>query len=310
MHDNDRFDGIYDFVAAVRLGSFAAAAAERGVTASGVGKSVSRLEARLGTKLLHRTTRRLALTEEGAAYYDLCVQMLDDLDHMESSLGSGPQAPAGRLRVDLPAAFGRLHVLPTLLDFAAQNPRLDLAVTFSDRTVNLIEEGIDLSVRIGALNNDADLVARRLGTQRLMICAAPAYLAQHGTPAKREQLEEHDCIIGWRRQGPPTWMLRAGDGSVAEIAQPIRVRHALRDGQAMLDAVLAGAGLCQLPTWLIDAHLQSGALVPVLDEYAGGEMPIHAVWPVTRYLKPKLRAAIDVLTAMAAAPNPVFHPAR
>lgn len=308
MHDNDRFDGIHDFVAAVRLGSFAAAAAARGVTASGVGKSVSRLESRLGTKLLHRTTRRLSLTQEGTAYYDLCVQMLDDLDEMESSLATGRQSPAGRLRVDLPAAFGRLHVLPTLLDFAAQHPRLNLAVTFTDRTVNLVDEGIDLAVRIGALNNDADLVARRLGTQRLLICAAPSYLARHGAPLRREQLAEHDCIVGWRRQGPPTWLLRAADGGA--IVQPIRVRHEFRDGQAMLGAVLAGAGLCQLPTWLIDTHLRSGALVPVLDDYAGGEMPIHAVWPVTRYLKPKLRAAIDALSAMAAAPNPVFHPTR
>jgi DNA-binding transcriptional LysR family regulator len=308
MTDNDRFDGIYDFVAAVRLGSFAAAAAERGVTASGVGKSVTRLESRLGTKLLHRTTRRLALTQEGTAYYDMCVQMLGDLEEMESSLSTGRQSPAGRLRVDLPAAFGRLHVLPTLLDFAAQHPRLDLAVTFTDRTVNLVEEGVDLAVRIGALNNDADLVARQLGTQRLLICAAPAYIARHGAPLTREQLGEHDCIIGWRRQGPPAWMLRAPDGDT--IAQPIRVRHEFRDGQAMLDAVLAGAGLCQLPTWLIGTHLQSGELVTVLDEHAGGEMPIHAVWPVTRYLKPKLRAAIDALTDMAAAPNAVFHPTR
>lgn len=257
MHDNDRFYGIHDFVAAVRLGSFAAAAASRGVTASGVGKSVSRLESRLGTKLLHRTTRRLALTQEGTAYYDMCVQMLDDLEEMESSLATGRQS---------------------------QHPRLNLAVTFTDRTVNLVDERVDLAVRIGALNNDADLVARRLGTQRLLICAAPSYLARHGAPLRREQLAEHDCIVGWRKQGPPTWLLRTADGGA--IAQPIRVRHEFRDGQAMLGAVLAGAGLCQLPTWLIDTHLRSGAMVPVLDDYAGGEMPIHAVWPVTRDLKP------------------------
>ncbi len=308
MHDNDRFDGIYDFVAAVRLGSFAAAAAERGVTASGVGKSISRLEARLGTKLLHRTTRRLALTQEGTAYHDMCAQMLDDLDELESGLTTGRQTPAGRLRIDLPAAFGRLHVHPTLLALCLRHPRIDLSVTFTDRTVNLVEEGIDLAVRIGAMNNDADLVARRLGTQRLLICAAPSYIARHGTPLARDELTKRDCIVGWRRQGPPTWMLKEADGT--SIAQPILVRHEIRDGEAILYAALAGAGLCQLPTWLIDAHLESGALVAVLDEYAGSEMPIHAVWPVTRYVKPKLRAAIDALAAMAAAPNPVFHPTR
>ncbi|PIF09226.1 LysR family transcriptional regulator [Janthinobacterium sp. 13] len=307
MHNDDRFDGINDFVMTVKLGSFAAAAAAQGVTASGVGKSVSRLEARLGTKLLHRTTRRLTLTPEGRTYYDMCVQMLEDLEATEHGLIVGQQVPTGRLRVDVPAAFGRRHILPTLLALAEQHTGIELAVTFTDRTVNLVEEGIDLAVRIGALNNDADLVARQLGTQRLLICATPSYLARHGTPQVRDDLARHDCIVGWRRQGPAVWLLREADGSSTE--QAIRVRHALRDGEAMLAATLAGAGLCQLPTWLIDAHLASGQLVPVLQQHAGGEMPIHAVWPATRYVKPRLRAAIDALVALAAAPNPVFHPA-
>lgn len=306
MQNGDRFDGIHDFVTAVRLGSFSAAAAELGVTGSGIGKSVSRLEARLGTKLLHRTTRRLTLTQEGTTYYNACVQMLGDLDETESGFSTGHESPAGRLRIDLPAAFGRRHVLPTLLALAARYPRIDLSVTFTDRTIDLVNEGVDLSVRIGMLNNDGDLVARQLGTQHLLICAAPAYLARHGTPVAREELMQRDCIVGWRRQLPMTWLLKEADGTATE--QAIAVKHEFKDGEAMLSAVLAGAGLCQLPTWLIDEHLQSGALVPVLDQYSGGIMPISLVWPKTRYVKPKMRVVIDALAAFAAAPNQIFHP--
>lgn len=303
MQNHDRFDGINDFVMAVRLGSFSAAAAQLGVTGSSIGKSVSRLEARLGTKLLHRTTRRLTLTQEGTTYFAACTQLLGDLDETESSMTTGQQAPEGRLRIDLPAAFGRRHVLPTLLSLAAQYPRLDLAVTFTDRTVDLVSEGIDLAVRIGKLNNDADLVARRIGTQRMVICAAPSYVALHGAPREREELATRDCIVIWRLA---TWFLKEPDGTTTH--ETVHARHAFRDGEAMLNAVLAGAGLCQLPTWLVDEHLQSGALVTVLDQFAGAEMPIHILWPRTRYVKPKMRAAIDALSSMAAAPNSVFHP--
>jgi DNA-binding transcriptional LysR family regulator len=306
MHSDDRFDGINNFVTVVRLGSFSAAAATLGVTGSGVGKSVSRLEARLGTKLLHRTTRQLTLTQEGTTYYNACLQVLGDLDETESSLSSGLQPPAGRLRVDLPAAFGRRHVLPALLALAAQYPRVDLSVTFTERTVDLINEGIDLAVRIGTLGKDADLVARRLGTQHLRICAAPSYLERHGSPIDKDELTQRDCIVGWRHQAPATWLLKECDGT--ETKQAIGVKHEFRDGEAMLSAVLAGAGLCQLPTWLIDEHLQSGALIPVLGQYAGGEMPIHVIWPRTRYVKTKMRVAIDALTELAAAPNQIFHP--
>lgn len=306
MHDNDRFDGIYDFVAAVRLGSFAAVAAERGVTASGVGKSVSRLEARLGTKLLHRTTRRLTLTQDGSTYYAVCLQVLDDLDESENGMSTGHQSPTGRLRVDLPAYFGRRHVMPTLIALSAKYPRIDLSVTFTERKVNLVDEGVDLAVRIGSLDNDADLVARRLGTQRLVICAAPSYLEKHGVPESKDELTQRDCIVGWRSRQRATWLMRESDGTVLE--QPVAGRHEFGDGEAMLAGVLAGCGLCQLPTWLVREQLLSGSLVPVLGQYEGAEMPINLIWPVTRYIKPKMRAAIDVLAALAAPPNPIFHP--
>ncbi|MED5545220.1 MAG: LysR family transcriptional regulator [Pseudomonadota bacterium] len=306
MDVQDRFAGLTEFVTTVRLGSFAAAARELGVTGSAVGKSVTRLEARLGTKLLHRTTRRLTLTGEGQVYLDACQRILDDLDGTELAMASGRDTPVGTLHLNLPAAFGRRHVMPILLELTAQYRHLDLSVMFTERTANVIEEGIDLAVRIGTLGNDADLTARRLGTQRLLICASPDYLARHGAPRSPEELTQRDCIIGWRRVPRPVWLLK--DKAGGEVAQEVKVRHEFSDGEAILAAALAGEGLAQLPDWLIEKELASGALVPVLEECAGAEMPIHLVWPSSRYEQPRLRIVIDALAAAAQLPGSGFTP--
>jgi DNA-binding transcriptional LysR family regulator len=306
MSQENRFDGIVEFTETARTGSFTAAASTLGITASAVGKSVTRLEARLGTKLIHRTTRSLTLTNEGERFLASCVHILEELDGAETSLATGRNIPVGRVRIDLPAAFGRRHVLPVLIDLSTRYPRLDLSVMFSERTVDIIAEGTDLSVRIGELRDDAGLAARRLGTQQLLICASPSYLARQGEPLEPEELMQRDCITGWRGAQPTRWLLRTADGR--SVAQDIHVRHEFSDGEAMVEAVLAGCGLCQLPTWLISDHLQSGALVPVLKKYAGGEMPIHAVWPQSRYMKPKLRVLIDALASAAQVEDSGFRP--
>ena len=306
MDTQDRFSGLMEFVTTVRQGSFAAAARELGVTGSAVGKSITRLEARLGTKLLHRTTRLLTLTAEGQLYLDACQRVIDDLEGTELAMASGRDTPVGTLHLNLPAAFGRKHVMPILLDLTARYRHLDLSVMFTERTANVIDEGVDVAVRIGALGNDADLTARRLGTQRLLICASPDYLARHGAPTTPEELTQRDCIIGWRRVLRPVWLLK--DEAGGEIAQEVKVRHEFSDGEAIVAAVLAGEGLSQLPTWLIGKELASGALVPVLEEFAGAQMPIHLVWPSSRYEQPRLRIVIDALAAAAQEPGSCFTP--
>lgn len=306
MDMQDRFAGLTEFVTAVQTGSFARAAAKLGVTGSAVGKSVSRLEARLGTKLLHRTTRRLTLTAEGQMFLDACERIMDDLDGTEMAIASGRDTPVGTLNLNLPAAFGRKHIMPVLLGLTAFHRHLDLSVMFTERTANVIDEGIDLAVRIGTLNDDSDLTARRLGTQRLMICASPDYITEHGAPASAEELTQRDCIIGWRRIPRPVWLLREASGGC--VRQEVNVRHEFSDGEALVQAVLAGEGLCQLPTWLIGDELASGALVPVLEQFAGAEMPIHAVWPSSRYLQPRLRIVIDALAEAAQRPGSGFNP--
>jgi DNA-binding transcriptional LysR family regulator len=295
--DSLQFDGIPEFTLAAQCGSFTAAALQLGVTSSAVGKSVTRLEKRLGTKLLHRTTRKLSLTPEGEVYLASCLRVMDELRGVEGSFLNGVAEPKGRLRIDLPAAFGRRHIAPMLIGLARQYSQLDLTLTFGERTVDMINEGIDLAVRIGDLKDDPELVARRLGEQHLVVCAAPDYLSRCPPIRHPSDLLERDCIIAWRRGLRMTWLLSNAKGEVQE--QEVRVRHEFGDGDMMLRATLDGCGLCQLPTWLVAEHLRSGALVTVLDHHAGATMPIHAIWPRTRYLQPKVRMVVDALLEMA-----------
>ncbi|MCC9623055.1 LysR family transcriptional regulator [Thalassospira sp. MA62] len=304
QHEN-QFSGVVEFVESVRQGTFTAAGAQIGLTGSAVGKSVTRLEQRLGTKLLHRTTRRLSLTQEGQSFYEAWVTILDQVKDLENSLLAGSALVAGTLRVNLPAAFGRRHVMPVLSGLARKYPMLHLVVNFTERRSNLIDEGIDLVVRIGALEDDADLMARKLGRQRLLICASPDYLKANGTPAEPDDLIRHDCIYGPRNRGHAAWLFSNPDGR--RFSHAIQPRFELSDGEAMLDAALAGCGVAQLPAWLIHEHVKTGRLVTVLDRFVGAEMPIHVVWPRSRFLQPRQRAAIDALVAAAAAPDSVFQ---
>jgi DNA-binding transcriptional LysR family regulator len=298
-----QFDGISEFVLAAQLQSFTAAALQLGVTSSAVGKAVSRLETRLGVKLLHRTTRKLTLTNEGDAYLASCLRVMEDLESTEDSLAAGTE-PRGRLKIDLPGAFGRRYIAPTLLALARKYDQLDLTITFGDRTVDMINDSIDLVVRIGSLKDDPELVARRLGEQYLVMCVSPEYLKRRGPVKDRAALLEHDCVIGWRRGLRATWLLKCPQNRIEE--QEIHVRHELGDGETMLQGVLDGCGIAQFPTWLVDEHLRSGALVTVLDEYAGAKMPIHVIRPRTRYIQPKARIVIDALLELADNRTEVF----
>ena len=303
----DRFAGIREFVTAVDRGSFTAAAESLGITGSAVGKSVSRLEARLGVQLLHRTTRRIDLTTAGETFLLTCRRILEELDQTEAFLSTGHEQPIGRLRIDLPTTFGRRHIMPALLSLTQRFPRLDLAVTLQDRAVDLVSEGVDLAVRIGALDAFPDIVARKLGEQRLLICGAPEYLARRGEPVRRDDLLAHDCLIGWRRSVRSGWLL-ADAGSDHEAAYfDVRARHELTDGDTLLCACLAGCGLAQLPGWLAQEGLRSGALREVLPSLST-TMPIHAIWQKTRHLQPKVKVAVDALAELAAREASVFRP--
>lgn len=300
----DRFAGIREFMLTIDQGSLTAAAARLGLTGSAVGKSISRLEARLGVQLLHRTTRRIDLTNEGEAYLVSCRRIMEELDQTESFLATGHREPIGRLRIDLPTTFGRRHIVPPLLDLAARHERLDLSFTLRDQAVDMVSEGIDMAVRIGTLGDSPDLIARRLGEQHMVICASPSYLARKGVPATHSDLLRHDCMAGWRRTAKPTWLLKDASGVITPHEVP--VRHELPDGDALLGACLSGCGLAQFPRWLAGDALSTGALVPVLGDISGGSMPIHVVWQKTWHLQPKVRVAVDMLVQLAESNPAVF----
>ncbi|MRT44057.1 LysR family transcriptional regulator [Enterobacteriaceae bacterium RIT702] len=298
MRKTDHLGGITAFVTTAQQGSFTAAAERLGLTKSAVGKSVSRLEDRLGLKLFQRSTRRLSLTPDGERFLNSCQNAIDILEQAEAELTSHILQPAGRLRVDLPAAFGRQRILPILLQITRKYPELALTITFSERFVDLIEEGVDLVIRIGELADSSGLVARRLTTQKLVICASPEYLLAHGEPVTVGELSQHQCVVGFRRNQPLSWLLRDGEGAITRFTPP--PTHEFADGDAMLAATLAGCGLSQLPMWLVGQSLESGALREVLPGNSGGEMPISALWPKSRQLLPKIRYVVDTLVQAAA----------
>ena len=196
-------------------------------------------------------------------------------------------------------------LLPILLELAGQHPQLDLSVTFNERKVDLIEANIDLVVRIGALEDQADLVARRLGEQRLIICGAPSYLARRGVPLTPDELSRHDCIIDWRAGHRHGWLLSNGAGKTE--ARDIPVRYEMGDGEAVRAAALAGLGLVQVPTWLVNEQLGSGALVSVLDDHSGGEMPINLLWARSQHMPLKVRVLVDALLLAAQQSGSAFR---
>jgi DNA-binding transcriptional LysR family regulator len=300
---DDRLSGIAAFVQAVEAGSFAQAAERMRLTRSAVGKSIARLENRLGVRLFHRTTRTLSLTEDGQAYYERCVRALAELDAADAALNSGKKEPRGHLRVSAPTLFGRHCVAPVLLELAKRHPELRVEMSFSDRVVDLIDEGFDLAVRIGTLPDSASLAARRLGAQRMAICAAPAYLAERGHPSEFDDLQNHRAITYTRAGQIVPWRVRDAD-RVREVRTDGQIRF--DDLQVITDAAVLGAGLAWLPCWLVAPHVRAGDLILVMDSERVLAADVHAVWPKARYMPAKTRAAVDLLASRI--PAMLSHP--
>jgi DNA-binding transcriptional LysR family regulator len=285
--------GIVAFVQTVEAGSFTRAAERMGLSKSAVAKSVARMEQRLGVTLINRTTRRLSLTAEGEGFHESCLKALGELDAAQALLASRRRVPSGRLRVDLPLSFGRRIVAPVLLELGERHPELQLEISFNDRRIDLIEEGVDLAIRMGELGEGAGLIARRLFRQRSAICAAPAYLARRGRPICVEDLAMHSCIRFGREGRIAVWRLAEPGGGTRILAPAGRL--VMGHGEAVLDAALAGQGLAYLPTWLTGEALKRGALEMVLSESAVDDIEVHALWPRTRDLAPKIRVVVDEL---------------
>jgi DNA-binding transcriptional LysR family regulator len=286
--------GVDVFVAAVEAGGFAAAGERLHLTRSAVAKAIARVEERLNVRLFHRTTRSLALTEDGQVYYERCVRALEELRAGEAALESGRSEVGGRLRVSAPALFGRHCVAPVLANLAAQHPRLELELSFNDRPVDLIEDGFDLAIRSGNVDDGPGLMTRTVGLERLIVCGAPAYLAKHGRPERLDDLSSHAGIVYARGGRIRPWEFRVGErNTIVEVTPPSRLRF--DDAEAIAAAAEAGHGLAWLPNWLIRERVRSGTLVPLLRQVPSVEIATRAVWLQTPHLPLRVRYAIDAL---------------
>jgi DNA-binding transcriptional LysR family regulator len=281
------------FVKVAERLSFVRAATELGITQSGVSNAISRLENEIGTPLLARTTRRVSLTEHGAAYFERCRQALAELEEAELVLKNAQLRPSGNLHIDVPVVFGRLKVAPLLGAFQARYPDISVRMTFNDRNVDFIDEGIDASIRFGVLQ-DSSLIARRLSSAKLSVVGAPAYFAKFGRPKRVEDLARHNCLAFTFRETRQARAWRFTRGGVETAVNP-KGNISLSDGVAVCDAACAGRGLAQLQDFFIDEPIARGQLVSILDKFAPAPQPIWVVYPQARHLSPKVRVFVDFM---------------
>jgi DNA-binding transcriptional LysR family regulator len=288
----DNLADIAVFVRVVERGSFTLAADDLALSRAVVSKYVSRLEERLGARLLNRTTRRLSLTEAGAALFEASRGALERIEEAESAIARFQSEPRGRLRVSAPMSFGILHLGPLLAEFSRENPAVSLEISFDDRFVNLVEEGVDVAVRIGALT-DSSLVARKLSTTRLVVCASPHYLAERGEPEMPEDLATHNCLLYSYLSTANVWRFTAPDGRAIPVAVSGNLRA--NNGIVEAEAAVAGMGILMSPTFYVGPLIRQGKLKRILERYEIAEMGIYAVYPQREHVPPKVRAFVDFL---------------
>jgi DNA-binding transcriptional LysR family regulator len=288
----DRFQAVTTFCRVVEAGSFARAAERLGVSVSSVSRQVSDLEAHLGARLLNRTTRRLSLTESGQAFFERSVQLLADLEEAEVAVSAASVVPRGTLRLTCSATFGARHLAPAVAAFAARHAQMRFDVELSERVVDLVEEGYDLAVRVGETGSQ-NLVGRRIGTTRLVCCAAPSYLARHGEPKKPEDLANHACLTYEYAPTRNVWTFRDRRGGElgVRIGGPIHASNG-----RFLEALAAqGAGIAREPDFIVGPDVRAGRLQPILRRYEPPPLSIYVVYPSRRHLSAKVRAFADFL---------------
>lgn len=288
----DKFQAITAFARVVEAGSFAGAATRLGVSVSSVSRLVADLETHLGSRLLNRTTRRISLTEAGRVFHERSVQLLADLEEAEASASEGAAVPRGTLRLSGPVTFGTEHIAPAVAEFMRRYPTVKLELELSDRIVDLVDEGFDAAVRIGAVRGQ-NLVARRVGTSRLLCCASPAYLATHGEPRTPEDLAKHACLLYQYAPQRDTWPFTGKDGEERRV----RVSGPAYANNGEFLAVLAreGIGIAYEPDFIVGDDVRAGRLVPILRNYTKAQGQINVVYASRRHLSAKVRAFAEFL---------------
>ncbi|WP_281378881.1 LysR substrate-binding domain-containing protein [Azospirillum oleiclasticum] len=287
----DKLHAMRVFVRVVEVNSFSKAAETLGLPRASVTTTIQNLEASLGVQLLQRTTRRLNLTLDGAAYLEGATRILAEVDEIEAGFTSARRTPRGRLRVDMPGSIGRLVIIPSIHEFHHQYPDIELMIGMGDRPVDLVQEGVDCVIRVGELA-DSTLIARRIGAMQPVTCASPAYLAAHGEPASPDELDRHAAVQYFGgRSGRPLSLTFERDGVTREV--PMGGTVAVNDADAYVTCGLEGLGILQPGRFMVLPHLRSGALREILRDWRPRRMPISAVYPHNRQLSPKVRVFVD-----------------
>ncbi|WP_062789161.1 LysR family transcriptional regulator [Aquitalea pelogenes] len=288
----DRFSEIRAFVTVAEQGSFAAAADRLDLSRAMVTKLVSALEARLGVRLMHRTTRRLSLTEAGETYLAQGGALLAELEDLDALLSQGASKASGRLRVTAPVSFGMRFLGRAIAGFQRQHPQVEVELSLNDRKVDLVDEGFDLAIRVSNLD-DSSLIARPLAKVRDRLCASPDYLLRHGVPQHPDELAQHDCLIYTLINQPHLWEYQGPDGQPGKV----RIKGSLRanNGDILTDAAVHGMGITRQPEFLLQQALESGQLQTILDDYRWSCLDVSAVYPVRRHVPGKVRVFVDFL---------------
>jgi len=287
----DRLQEMQSFCAVVDAGSFVNAAEALGVSKASVSRYVANLEARLGVRLLHRTTRKLSLTEEGSVFNTRCRELLSGIEEAEAEITAHSGSAQGLLRVSVPVTFGVQHLAPLWESFHVRYPKIRLEVTLSDRIADVVEEGYDLAIRITRLASSS-LISKRLAGTRVVLCASPGYLASHGVPAHPAELANHEIIAYSYWSPTDTWHFDGPDGPVSVAIKPwIHTNN----GDTCRAIALSHQGVILQPTFLIGDDLAAGRLVELLPEYRSIELGVYAVYPTRKHVAPKVRALVDFL---------------
>ena len=285
----DQLNDMATFASVVAEGSFSRAAHSLGLSKATISKRISRLEDRLGARLLNRTTRRLSLTEVGSAFHEHCSRLVAEAEEAEQTVTALTANPRGTLRVNVPMSFGRLHIARAIPQFLAQFPDLKVDITLDDAFVDLVYGGYDLAIRIADLP-DSSLVARRLAPSRGVVCGSPGYFRCRGVPETPDDLRNHECLSYRYLATTGSWPFKRGQRT---CSIPVSGSLSANNGDVLLAAAVAGIGLVLVPTFMVEQQLRSGALRPVLASYAESDFGIYAVYPHRRHVSPKVRAFVD-----------------
>jgi DNA-binding transcriptional LysR family regulator len=294
----DTIDGMRTFVAVVTEGSFSRAADRLGRSPQLVSKYVGQLEARLGARLINRSTRRLSITEVGQAYFERCHDVLAEIDEMESAVGDAATAARGTLRINAPMTFGTMHLSTAIAEYQCGQPEVSVELTLDDRVVDIVSEGYDMAIRIGRLQ-ESSLVAQKLAPIRLVICAASDYLAQHGTPATPQDLQDHECLRYTLSSYSDRWRFRQGD-KLHDVQ--VSGRFSASNGDAIRLAAMAGRGIALQPTFIVGDDIREGRLQRILEDYEVEPMGLYAVYAHRKYLSGKVRTLVDFLSGYFGSP--------